>query len=122
MTEGLADTIENPLTGEQVTFLITAEENNSEYVRNRNETSASAPGVPRTTTSLHGDFRGAQGKRRRVRRHQGEPPSARRGRICFRAAGHLAPLLELEHRAGDVDLPEPYKGEAHAVAEPQPPI
>ena len=45
MTEGLAHTIENPLTGERVTFLTTAEETNGEYVRIRNETSAGAQGV-----------------------------------------------------------------------------
>ena len=43
--EGLARTIENPLTGERVTFLTTAEETNGEYVRIRNETSAGARGV-----------------------------------------------------------------------------
>ena len=45
MTEDLPRTIENPLTGERVTFLATAEETNGEYVRIRNETSAGAPGV-----------------------------------------------------------------------------
>jgi mannose-6-phosphate isomerase-like protein (cupin superfamily) len=45
MTEDLPRTIQNPLTGERVTFLDTAEETNGEYVRIRNETSAGAPGV-----------------------------------------------------------------------------
>ena len=45
MTEELPRTIENPLTGERVTFLATAEETNGEYVRIRNETSAGAQGV-----------------------------------------------------------------------------
>jgi len=45
MAEDLPRTIENPLTGERVTFLATAEETNGEYVRVRNETSAGAPGV-----------------------------------------------------------------------------
>ncbi len=45
MTEGLARTIENPLAGERVTFLATAEETNGEYVRIRNETSAGARGT-----------------------------------------------------------------------------
>jgi mannose-6-phosphate isomerase-like protein (cupin superfamily) len=43
--EDLPRTIENPLTGERVTFLATAEKTNGEYVRIRNETSAGAPGV-----------------------------------------------------------------------------
>jgi hypothetical protein len=45
MTEDLPRTIENPVAGERVTFLATAEETNGEYVRIRNETSAGAPGV-----------------------------------------------------------------------------
>jgi mannose-6-phosphate isomerase-like protein (cupin superfamily) len=45
MTDGLPRTIENPLAGERVTFLATAEETNGEYVRIKNETSANAPGV-----------------------------------------------------------------------------
>ncbi len=45
MTEDLQRTIENSVTGERVTFLATAEETNSEYVRIRNETSAGARGV-----------------------------------------------------------------------------
>jgi mannose-6-phosphate isomerase-like protein (cupin superfamily) len=45
MKEELPRTIENPLTGERVTFLATAEETNGEYVRIRNETSAGAQGV-----------------------------------------------------------------------------
>jgi mannose-6-phosphate isomerase-like protein (cupin superfamily) len=45
MTENLPRTIDNPITGERVTFLATAEETNGEYVRVRNETSAGAPGV-----------------------------------------------------------------------------
>ena len=46
MTEAdLPLTIENPVTGERVTFLATTEETNGEYVRIRNETSAGAPGV-----------------------------------------------------------------------------
>ncbi len=45
MTDHLPRTIENPLTGERVTFLASAEETNGEYVRIRNETSAGAPGV-----------------------------------------------------------------------------
>ncbi len=45
MTENLPLTIDNPITGERVTFLATAEETNGEYVRVRNETSAGAPGV-----------------------------------------------------------------------------
>jgi mannose-6-phosphate isomerase-like protein (cupin superfamily) len=45
MTETLPRTIDNPITGERVTFLATAEETNGEYVRVRNETSAGAPGV-----------------------------------------------------------------------------
>jgi hypothetical protein len=45
MTEDLPRTIENPITGERVTFLATAEETNGEYVRIRYETPAGAPGV-----------------------------------------------------------------------------
>ena len=45
MTDDLPRTIENPLTGERVTFLSTAEETGGEYVRIRNETSTGAPGV-----------------------------------------------------------------------------
>jgi mannose-6-phosphate isomerase-like protein (cupin superfamily) len=45
MTEDLPRTIENPITGERVTFLATAEETNGEYVRFRYETPAGAPGV-----------------------------------------------------------------------------
>ena len=45
MTEELPRTIENPLTGERVTFLATAEDTDGEYVRIRNETSAGAQGV-----------------------------------------------------------------------------
>lgn len=45
MTEDLPRTIENPITGERVTFLATAEETNGEYARVRTETSAGAPGV-----------------------------------------------------------------------------
>ena len=45
MTEDLTRTIENPLTGERVTFLATAGETNGEYVRIKNETSAGAAGV-----------------------------------------------------------------------------
>ena len=45
MKEGLARTIENPLAGERVTFLATAEETGGEYVRIRNEASAGAQGV-----------------------------------------------------------------------------
>jgi hypothetical protein len=40
MTEDLPRTIENPLTGERVTFLATAEETNGEYVRIRIEVPA----------------------------------------------------------------------------------
>jgi oxalate decarboxylase/phosphoglucose isomerase-like protein (cupin superfamily) len=36
MTEELPRTIENPVTGERVTFLATAKETNGEYVRIRN--------------------------------------------------------------------------------------
>jgi mannose-6-phosphate isomerase-like protein (cupin superfamily) len=36
MTEDLPRTIENPVTGERVTFLATAKETNGEYVRIRN--------------------------------------------------------------------------------------
>jgi hypothetical protein len=42
MTENLRRTIENPVTGERVTFLATAEKTNDEYLRIRNETSAGA--------------------------------------------------------------------------------
>jgi mannose-6-phosphate isomerase-like protein (cupin superfamily) len=45
MTDDLPLTIENSVTSERVTFLATAEETNSEYVRIRNETSAGSPGV-----------------------------------------------------------------------------
>ena len=45
MTEDLPRTIENPVTGEQVTFLATAKETNGEYVGIRNETAPGAPGV-----------------------------------------------------------------------------
>ncbi len=45
MTEELPRTIENPLSGERVTFLATAEETDGEYVRIRNETYAGAQGV-----------------------------------------------------------------------------
>ena len=45
MMEELPRTVENPLSGERVTFLATAEETDGEYVRIRNETSAGAPGV-----------------------------------------------------------------------------
>jgi mannose-6-phosphate isomerase-like protein (cupin superfamily) len=44
MTEDLSRTIENPVTGERVTFLATAKETNGEYVRIRNEAAAGAPG------------------------------------------------------------------------------
>ena len=42
MAEDLRRTIENPVTGERVTFLATAEKTNGEYLRIRNETSAGA--------------------------------------------------------------------------------
>ena len=45
MTEELPRTIVNPVSGERVTFLATAEETDGEYVRIRNETSAGAQGV-----------------------------------------------------------------------------
>jgi mannose-6-phosphate isomerase-like protein (cupin superfamily) len=45
MTEDLPRTIENPFTGERVTFSAAAEETNGEYVRIRNEAAAGAPGV-----------------------------------------------------------------------------
>jgi mannose-6-phosphate isomerase-like protein (cupin superfamily) len=45
MTEELPRTIENPIAGERVTFLATAEETNGEYVKIRNEASAGAQGV-----------------------------------------------------------------------------
>ena len=45
MAEELPRTIENPIAGERVTFLATAEETDGEYVRIRNETSASAQGT-----------------------------------------------------------------------------
>jgi mannose-6-phosphate isomerase-like protein (cupin superfamily) len=45
MMEELPRTVENPLSGERVTFLATAEETGGEYVRIRNETSAGAQGV-----------------------------------------------------------------------------
>ena len=45
MTEDLPRTIENPIAGERVTFLATAEETNGEYVRIRNEASAGAQGT-----------------------------------------------------------------------------
>jgi mannose-6-phosphate isomerase-like protein (cupin superfamily) len=45
MTDGLPRTIENPLSGERVTFLATSKETNGEYVRIRNEISAGALGV-----------------------------------------------------------------------------
>ncbi len=44
MTEDLPRTIENPVTGERVTFLATTKETNGEYVRIRNEAAAGAPG------------------------------------------------------------------------------
>ena len=45
MTDDLPRTIENPLTGERVTFLATTDETDGAYVRIRNEVSAGAPGV-----------------------------------------------------------------------------
>ena len=45
MAEDLPRTIENPVAGERVTFLATAEETNGEYVKVRNEISASGLGV-----------------------------------------------------------------------------
>ena len=45
MANSLPRTIENPLSGERVTFLATAEETNGEYLRIRNEASAGAQGV-----------------------------------------------------------------------------
>ncbi len=45
MPDSLPRTIENPLSGERVTFLVTAQETDGEYVRIRNETSAGAQGV-----------------------------------------------------------------------------
>ena len=45
MANTLPRTIENPLSGERVTFLATAEETDGEYARIRNETSAGARGV-----------------------------------------------------------------------------
>ncbi len=45
MAEDLPRTIENPVAGERLTFLATAEETNGEYVRIRNEVSAGARGV-----------------------------------------------------------------------------
>jgi mannose-6-phosphate isomerase-like protein (cupin superfamily) len=44
MTEDLPRTIENPVTGERVTFLATAKQTNGEYVSISNETSPAAPG------------------------------------------------------------------------------
>ncbi len=44
MTEDLPRTVENPIAGERITFLATAEETNGEYVRVRNEASAGAQG------------------------------------------------------------------------------
>ncbi len=53
MTEDLPRAIENPVTGERVTFLATAKETNGEYVRIRNEAAAGAPGpVMHTTSSI----------------------------------------------------------------------
>jgi mannose-6-phosphate isomerase-like protein (cupin superfamily) len=45
MPYSLPRTIENPLSGERITFLATAEETGGEYVKIRNETSAGAQGV-----------------------------------------------------------------------------
>jgi mannose-6-phosphate isomerase-like protein (cupin superfamily) len=45
MNDDLPRTIENPITGDRVTFLATAEETNGEYVLIRGETAASARGV-----------------------------------------------------------------------------
>ncbi len=45
MAQELPRTIENPIAGERVTFLASAEETDGEYVRIRNETSAGAQGV-----------------------------------------------------------------------------
>ena len=45
MVEELPRPVENPLSGERVTFLATAEETDGEYMRIRNETSAGAQGV-----------------------------------------------------------------------------
>ncbi len=45
MIDELPRTIDNPLSGERVTFLATAEEANGEYVRIRNETAAGGRGV-----------------------------------------------------------------------------
>src|SRR4028119_992769 len=45
MAEELPRTIENPIAGERVTFLATAEETDGEYLRIRNETSAGAQGT-----------------------------------------------------------------------------
>jgi mannose-6-phosphate isomerase-like protein (cupin superfamily) len=46
MAEELPRTIENPIAGERVTFLETAEETGGERVRTRNEVSAGAQGPP----------------------------------------------------------------------------
>lgn len=46
MSGELPRTIENPLAGERVTFLATAEETGGEHVRTRNEVSADAKGPP----------------------------------------------------------------------------
>ena len=45
MTDDLPRTIDNPLTGERVTFLATGRETDGQYVRIRNETAAGGRGV-----------------------------------------------------------------------------
>ena len=45
MADGLPRTIENPISGERVSFLATAEETNGEYTKIRNETAAGGRGV-----------------------------------------------------------------------------
>jgi mannose-6-phosphate isomerase-like protein (cupin superfamily) len=45
MTDDLPRTIENPLSGERVTFLATTQDSGGQYVRIRNETAAGARGV-----------------------------------------------------------------------------
>ncbi len=45
MADGLPRTIENPISGERVTFLATAEETNGEYTRIRTEISAGGRGT-----------------------------------------------------------------------------
>lgn len=62
---GLPRTLENPVTGERVTFLVTPEETNGEYVRVRCYVPAGAQGPP-LPPRLHGELRRRGGPAGRV--------------------------------------------------------